>query len=57
MLRELSGVFADNPKCPSIAKGVKRKIDRGDAQPIIQRIYPVVPAVEEEIMTGYTYDI
>ena len=57
MLREISGVFADNPKCPSIAKGVKRKIDRGDAQPIIQRIYPVAPAVEEEIMTLVTHTI
>ena len=54
MLRELSGVFADNPKCPSIAKGVNHKIDTGDAQLIKQRIYPVAPAVEEEIMTPVT---
>ena len=44
-------MFADNPKCPSIAKGVKHKIDTADAQPIKQRIYPVAPAVEEETMT------
>ena len=54
MLRELSGVFADNPKCPSIDKGVKHKIDTGDAQPIKQRIYPGAPAVEEETMTQVT---
>ena len=54
MLRELSGVFAENPKCPSIAKEVKHKIDTGDAQPIKQRIYPVAPAIEEEIMTQVT---
>ena len=47
-------MFADNPKCPSIAKGVKHKIDTGDAQPIKQRIYPVAPAVEKEIMSQVT---
>ena len=57
MLRELPGVFAYNPKCPSIAKGVKYKIDTGDAQTIKQRIYPVAPAVEEEIMTLVTHMI
>ena len=54
MLREISGVFAHNPKCPSIAKGVKHKIDTGDALPIKQRIHPVALAVEEKIMIQVT---
>ena len=35
-------------------QGSKPQIDTGDAQPIKQRIYPVAPAVEEEIMTPVT---
>ena len=50
LLHTYSDVFADNPKRPSMAIGVKQVIDTGNAQPVKQKLYPVAPSVEGEIM-------
>ena len=49
-LLEYSDVFAVNPKSPTAAKGILPIINTGNAQPIKQKIHPVAPLVEEEIM-------
>ena len=50
LLLTYSDVFAVNAKCPSMATGVKHVINTGNAQPIKQKLYPIAPSVEEEIM-------
>ena len=43
-------VFAPNPKSPKAVAGVLHRIGTGNAQPVKQRVCPVAPAVEEEII-------
>ena len=51
LLQEYADVFANNPKSPSVVKGVRHVIDTGSAQPVKQKSYPVAPSVEEEVMS------
>ena len=50
LLYTYSDVFAETPKRPAMATGAKHVIDTSNAQPVKQKLYPVTPSVEEEIM-------
>ena len=49
LLNKHPEAFATNSKRPNPANGTKHRIITGDAQPIMQRPYPVSPEIEKEI--------